>query len=85
MSLDDLTLLEQAQRHAASQALDAIEKDKLGRVAFEANTDAAVKSLEVSLQGEKGRLSGSVYARAVWGLTKSYVAGVRGVWTLRKP
>ena len=75
------TLAEQAKGHAIDAALDAVEKDRRAQIAFEATTD---KSVEVSVQGEKGRLSGAVYAKAMWGLTKDYVAGVRGAWTFRK-
>lgn len=75
------SLAQQAQGHAIDAALDAVEQDKRAQIAFEATTD---KTAEVSVQGEKGRLSGAVYAKAMWGLTKDYVAGVRGVWTFRK-
>jgi len=75
------SLTEQAKGHAITAALDDVEKDRRAQITFEATTD---KTAEVSVQGEKGRLSGAVYAKAMWGLTKDYVAGVRGAWTFRK-
>ena len=69
------------KEQAVKAALDQVEKDHRAQIAFEATTD---KTAEVSVQGEKGRLSGAVYAKAVWGLTKDYVAGVRGVWSFKK-
>ena len=72
------------KEQAIAAALDQVEKDHRAQIAFEATTGANAKTAEVSVQGEKGRLSGAVYAKAVWGLTKDYAAGVRGVWALRK-
>lgn len=69
------------KEQAVKAALDQVENERRAQIAFEATTD---KTAEVSLQGENGRLSGTVYAKAMWGLTKDYVAGVRGAWSFRK-
>lgn len=79
--MPDLNLSDQAKRGAVKAALDQVEKEKRAQIAWEVTSD---QSAEVSLQGEKGRLSGAVYAKALWGLTKDYVAGVRGAWSFTK-
>ena len=69
------------KEQGSKAALDQIESEQKAEVAFEVTSD---KHVEVSIQGEKGRLSGAAYVAGVVGLTKSYVAGLRGAWQLRR-
>lgn len=78
---EKLHLAEQADKLAVDAALDEVEKTRSGKLAWEVTSD---KTAEVSIQGEKGRLSGAAYGKIVWGATKDYVAGVRGAWAFRK-
>lgn len=76
-----VSLADQARGAAVKSALDQVEREKSGQVNLEVTSD---RTAEISVQGERGRLSGAVYAKAMWGLTKDYVAGFRGVWKFRK-
>ena len=71
----------EATKGAVEQSLDNVERSKPAQIAWKITTD---KEAELSIQGEKGRLSGAAYGKIVWGVTKAYVAGVRGAWALRK-
>lgn len=74
MTDQNLTLLEQATRHAAKQALDAVQTGKSGAVGVEVTTDGAVEaSADGTFKG--GRLTG--YARYVFAGARDFVAGLR--------
>lgn len=74
------SLSEQANKKLIKDILDHVERGDT-EIAWEVTTD---KTAEVSLRGEKGRLSGAAYGKIVWGATKDYIAGVRGAWSFRK-
>ncbi len=77
--MDGLDLFRQAQQHTVKQALDSVEQNRRNQIALEVSTESA----EVSVQGNKGRLTGAAYVQIVYGATKDYLAGIRGVWQFR--
>lgn len=77
---ENLTLLQQAQNHAAKQALDAVESGQPASLRAEVTTDGAVEgSASGSFKG--GRLTG--YVRWAFAGVKDFVAGVRFTKTLK--
>ena len=81
MSDQNLTLLQQAQRHAATQALDAVEETKSASLRVEVTTDGAVEgSVSDTVSGGPKWLRGAVvtgYAKYAWAGVKGFVGGLR--------
>lgn len=81
MSDDQLTLLQQAQRHAATQALDAVEAAKAASLRVEVTTDGAVEGSvsDVVTGGPKWLRGGTLtaYGKYAWAGVKGAVAGLR--------
>lgn len=81
MSDENLTLLQQGQRHAARQALDDVAQTKAASLQGEVTTDGAVEgSISKVVTSGPGWLKGGIvtgYAKYAWAGVKGFVGGAR--------
>lgn len=75
-----MTLRDSAHDLGAKAGLDAAEKDHQEEVAFSVTPG----TVEVSAEISKGRLTLAGYGKIVYGATKDYVVGLRGVWKIQR-
>jgi hypothetical protein len=73
------SILSQAIRLTHDAEMAKAEQGEPG-IGFEATKERG----EVSVSGEKGRLSGTAYVSSAWTSLKTLAVGVKGRWTFKK-